>query len=80
MDIINTTIVLATVAVGLLTYVIMSYRRPKGAPPGPMRIPIVGTTYFSSDISKLKMEVKQLKELYGNVFSFYLGNRSVITI
>ena len=59
-------------ATGLATYYFVNYGKPKGTPPGPKRVPLVGTTAFSGDKNQLLAEMRKLKEQYGDIYSFYL--------
>lgn len=52
-------------------------QRPHGLPPGPPRIPIIGSTalFSSSDPAQVLVE---LRRRYGDIFSLYVGNKLLI--
>ena len=62
-------------AAGLVALWVASHRRPRGSPPGPTRIPFIGTTALSGDRDKFIDEMNKLLKEYGNIFSFYVGDR-----
>lgn len=71
---------LIAVLAGLVTYlVITARRRPKGIPPGPPAIPILGSLPFIN-FKDLNRECIRLAEVYGDVFSIYFGPRLVIVL
>ncbi|OQV12573.1 Cytochrome P450 2U1 [Hypsibius exemplaris] len=53
-------------------------RRPKGAPPGPVGLPFVGSAPFLLHNAHLKFQ--ELGKIYGNVFTVYLGNRLTVVL
>ena len=70
---VNPSTALLAGATGLATYYFMNYGKPKGTPPGPKRVPLVGTTAFSGDKNQIMAEMRKLKEEYGDIYSFYFG-------
>ncbi len=65
-----------TGAVGLVSCLIWSYRRPRGVPPGPVRVPLIGTfAIFKSDVNEVKdpAKITEAKKKYGTVSSCYFG-------
>ncbi|XP_063169161.1 cytochrome P450 2F2-like [Candoia aspera] len=52
-------------------------QRPKGFPPGPWRLPLIGNVLQFSMGKPLK-DLDQLAKKYGPVFSLYVGNKPVV--
>ena len=72
---VSPTTVLVAGTVGLLSYFVWSHRRPKGVPPGPVRVPIMGTLAFSGDNNKFLDELSDLRKEYGDILSVYMADR-----
>lgn len=72
-----TTLIIFLGTLGLLLSVWK--QRLEGLPPGPPRIPILGSTalFSSSDLAEV---LSQLRKRYGDVFSLYVGNKMLIFI
>lgn len=71
---------LATVLIflGTLGLLLSVWRqRPHGLPPGPPRIPIIGSTALFSSSDPAQVLV-QLRRRYGDIFSLYVGNKMLI--
>ncbi|XP_055333697.1 cytochrome P450 2C15-like [Paramacrobiotus metropolitanus] len=66
----------AVVVIGFATY--YYYRRPKGIPPGPNGVPVLGYTPFLGQ--KPAEKVLELSKQYGNVFSIYLGSQLTVIL
>ncbi len=77
---INTkTAVLITGAAGLIGYSIWRWgSRPKGMPPGPIRVPIIGSWLLLISNHEERFHcMRQLADKHGGIFSVYVGNRWV---
>lgn len=58
------------------TWLVLRYRRPRGAPPGPLHIPIFGNSMiFTNRPGDMYGEHRECKETYGGIFSIYQGSR-----
>ncbi|XP_029650979.1 cytochrome P450 2J5-like [Octopus sinensis] len=70
-----TTLIIFLGTLGLLLSVWK--QRLEGLPPGPPRIPIVGSTvlFSSSDLAEV---LAQLRKRYGDIFSLHVGNKMLI--
>ena len=63
---------------GTLVLLLSVWRqRPHGLPPGPLRIPIIGSTALFSSSDPAQVLV-QLRSRYGDIFSLYVGNKMLI--
>ncbi|XP_066480696.1 cytochrome P450 2J2 [Tiliqua scincoides] len=71
--------VLLFLASFLLVADYLKRRRPKGFPPGPMALPVLGNM-FSVDFRKLHLSMQQIAEKYGNVFSMQFGSEWVVLV
>uniref|UniRef100_A0A0L8I4Z8 Cytochrome P450 n=1 Tax=Octopus bimaculoides TaxID=37653 RepID=A0A0L8I4Z8_OCTBM len=60
---------------GVLIWMLM--RRPKGIPPGPVRIPILGSTALFTGTHPGEV-LTSLQRQYGDIFSIYVGNKLLI--
>nr|QTW43683.1 CYP3075/3034-out [Eurytemora affinis] len=56
------------------------YRKPKHFPPGPPRIPLIGSAPFLTKYPTLYLRVNGLIEEYGKICGFYLGSRSIVIL
>jgi len=59
----------------LLVY--KSTKRPRGIPPGPPLLPVIGNLHHMA-IGDLLQNLRKLRLQYGDVFSLYLGNELMI--
>ena len=57
-------------------------KRPKGIPPGPLSLPILGSYFFMSKLRKDRPHrvFLQASERYGKIFSFHLGSQLVVVL
>ncbi|XP_070616592.1 LOW QUALITY PROTEIN: cytochrome P450 2J2-like [Erythrolamprus reginae] len=65
------------IVLSLLFLCFWKSQRPKGFPPGPWRLPLLGNLFYFSKRFPLK-EMDQLAKKYGPVFSLYLGRTPVV--
>ncbi|XP_070616594.1 cytochrome P450 2J1-like [Erythrolamprus reginae] len=65
------------VVMSLLFLCFWKNQRPKGFPPGPWRLPLIGTLFPFRKKDFLK-ELEQLAKKYGPVFSFHFGSTSMV--
>lgn len=73
------TSVLSCLAVFLVFYIAYRYlSAPRGLPPGPRGLPIVG--YFPFLGKSPHEKFRQLGKKYGNVFSFYIGKQLIVVL
>ena len=67
------TIVPAFIVV-LLTYVYLASRRPRGFPPGPPVLPIVGSLpFWSTRADQYTNDILRMHKKYGDIFSVKTG-------
>ena len=60
---------------GLVAYLVITAKHcPKGIPPGPAAIPVLGSLPFIN-YKDFNRECIRLAEVYGDVFSLYFGPR-----
>ena len=58
----------------LLTYVYFSSRRPKGFPPGPPVLPIVGSLpFWTTKAEEYSDYILRMHQKYGDIFSVKMG-------
>ncbi|XP_072042983.1 cytochrome P450 1A4-like [Amphiura filiformis] len=74
-EIFSITVVLLTI-LGSLIY--WSIRRPRGMPPGPMGLPIVGNMFSFMDEPHIKF--KEMTKQYGNIFAVKMGQRWTVVL
>ncbi|XP_070809001.1 cytochrome P450 2J2-like [Pituophis catenifer annectens] len=67
------------IVLSLLFLYLWKSQRPKGFPPGPWRLPLLGNLLYFSTRFPLK-ELDQLAKKYGPVFSFYFGRTPAVFI
>ncbi|XP_070616590.1 cytochrome P450 2J6-like [Erythrolamprus reginae] len=65
------------IVLSLLLLCFWKSQRPKGFPPGPWRLPLLGNLFYFSKRFPMK-ELDQLAKKYGPVFSLYLGRTPVV--
>ena len=79
-EILDTNDVTAVLILGAVLLYWYAIRKPSGLPPGPpVLIPGLGNILFPIG-GDLRMNVRQLRKKYGDVFSFYLGAKLNIVI
>ncbi|KAM4614574.1 cytochrome P450 2J6-like isoform 2-T5 [Discoglossus pictus] len=71
-----TTLIFCFVLLGFLCW---KRSRPKGFPPGPLALPIVGNL-FQMDFSKPLKDLAKFSETYGPVYSIYLGFTPAVVV
>ena len=72
---ISTQALLVAGTAGLVSYMIWYHRRPRGAPPGPVRLPLIGSTMLGADPNKFGDFINNWRQKYGDIFSFYFANQ-----
>ena len=55
-------------------------RKPANFPPGPPRAPIVGSVPFLKEPKNQLVSSIDLREKYGKIFGYFLGNTPVVNI
>ncbi|XP_046552806.1 cytochrome P450 18a1-like [Haliotis rubra] len=70
----------STTALILLAAVLLkSYRKTSPLPPGPIPVPFLGTISLLRGGDKRRV-FQEMRERYGDVFSFYIGSRLIVVI
>ena len=73
-------LVLIFAVVFLCSFLIIS--APKGIPPGPLSIPVVGSYFFNRKLRKKATYSGYLEsaKVYGNIFSYKIGSRLIVVL
>ena len=65
----------------LLIYLVAkSFRKPERFPPGPPKLPIVGSMPYLSKTGSLLHVIKEAVEQYGPIVGIYLGSKPTIFV
>ena len=56
--------------------------KPRGLPPGPFNLPILGSNWFLKKMQgqSLHMKFLELSKTYGNIFGFWVGSYYVVIL
>lgn len=71
--------ILIGAAVIFLIGLLRSSLRPGGFPPGPPKLPFIGTL-LHVDVRNLTKSFARLKKRYGDIFSVYVGNKPIVVL
>ncbi|ESO88933.1 hypothetical protein LOTGIDRAFT_228903 [Lottia gigantea] len=70
---------LILVGITLILWLVWTYRKPEGLPPGPTPLPIIGNVF-----SMLKRDTREafsdLQKQYGDIFTLIIGNGTLIVV
>ena len=69
----------AAIATILMISILKSSIRPRNFPPGPVGLPLLGHIPFI-DIKNVGRSCKKLGQKYGDIFSLFLGTKSVVVL
>ncbi len=72
-------IVVAVLFVLLISWIYKKIQKPRNFPPGPPRLPLLGSVPFLSGANFLQNTI-DLKKKYGGIVGFYFGNSPVVII
>lgn len=72
--------ILVLIAVCLVGARIGIPTRPRGAPPGPWGLPIVGNLHQLGSNGDMRQVFRKLRHKYGDVFSLHFGNKLVVVL
>ncbi|OQV25636.1 Cytochrome P450 2U1 [Hypsibius exemplaris] len=59
-------------------YIYFKWRRPKGVPPGPNGVPVLGYAPFLT--ARPHEKLLELSKTYGNIFTIYIGSRLTVIL
>ena len=74
------TLIFVFAIVFLCSFLVLS--RPKGLPPGPLTVPLLGSYWFVKQMRKRDnyLVLVDAAKVYGNIFSFRIGNKLLVVL